>query len=114
MKRNANSYTSILLLTLCIAACSTLGILPADTFNKKVAAAVTSVNTASQLTLTLLQAQKISPDESDHFIDRAEEAQNGIDAARALHSTDPSDAADKLGLTINALTVLLAELEARK
>jgi hypothetical protein len=105
---------SIVPLLIMLAACSTLGIPPADTFNKKAAAAVTNVNTASQLTLTLLQARKISPDENDRYIDRAEEAQKGIDTARALHSTDPSGATDKLGLTINALAVLIAELEARK
>lgn len=97
-----------------LAACSTLGIPPADTFNKKAAAAVTSVNTASQLTLTLLQAKKITPDESDRFIDRTEEAQNGINLARSLKSVDPAGAADRLDLAINALTVLIAELEARK
>lgn len=97
-----------------LAACSTLGIPPADTFNKKAAAAVVSVNTASQVTLTLLQARKISPDESDRYIDRAEEAQNGINAARSLHAVDPAGAADKLNLTIAALQLLIAELEARK
>lgn len=114
MKRIATSYTSILLLALCIAGCSTFGIPPADTFNKKAAAAVTSVNTASQLSLTLLQARKISPDESDRYIDRAEEAQKGIDLARSVHSADPAAAVDQLDLTIKALQVLLAELEQRK
>jgi hypothetical protein len=105
---------SILPLLLILAACSTLGIPPADTFNKKAAAAVVSVNTASQATLTLLQARKISPDESDRYIDRAEEAQNGINVARSLHAVDPAGATDKLNLTIAALQLLIAELEARK
>jgi hypothetical protein len=69
---------SILPLIILLAACQVLGVPPADTFNKKAAAAVVSVNTASQATLTLLQARKISPDESDRYIDRSEEAQRGI------------------------------------
>lgn len=105
---------SILPLLILLAACQSLGIPPADTFNKKAAAAVVSVNTASQLTLTLLQARKISPDESDRYTDRVEQLQNGINVARSLRSTDPAGADDKIGLTINALQVLIAELETRK
>lgn len=102
------------MLIVLLAACQSIGVPPADTFNKKAAAAVISVNTASQATLTLLQARKISPDESDRYIDRAEEAQRGIDLARSVHSTDPTAAIDQLDLTIKALQVLIAELEARK
>jgi hypothetical protein len=105
---------SILPLIILLAACQVLGVPPADTFNKKAAAAVVSVNTASQATLTLLQARKISPDESDRYIDRSEEAQRGIDLARSIKAADPAGAADRLDLTIAALKVLIAELEARK
>lgn len=105
---------SILPLLLILAACTSLGVPPADTFNKQAAAAVSSVNAASQLSLTLLQARKITPDESDAFVDRAESAQEAIDLVRSLRSTDPAGAQDRLNAIIVALQVLTAELETRK
>jgi hypothetical protein len=105
---------SILPLLLILAACGVFGVPPADTFNKQAAAAVSSVNAASQLSLTLLQARKITPDESDAFIDRAEDAQEAIDFARSIRATDPTEAADRLDATIKALQILTAELEKRQ
>lgn len=105
---------SIFPLLLVLTACAALGVPPADTFNKKAAAATVSVNTASQTVLTLLQARKISPDESDSYTNRAEEAQSSIDLARFLWRTDPTGAQDKLDLAITALQVLITELEKRK
>jgi hypothetical protein len=105
---------SIVPLLILLCACASLGIPPADTFNKKAAAAVASVNTASQSALTLLQVRKITPDKYDEYADRAEDAQGAIDAARALRSTDPDGAVNKLNLTIQVLAILIAELEARK
>lgn len=102
------------LLALLLVGCSLLGVPTPQTFNQRAAAATATVNTASQTTLTLLQARKISPDESDTYIDRTADAQEAIDVARAIYSTDPSGAEDRLALTINALNLLVAELEKRK
>lgn len=102
------------LLALLLVGCASLGIPVADTFNKQAAGAVTTVNAASQLSLTLLQARKITPDESDGFIDRAEDAQEAIDFARAVHSANPADAQDRLDATIKALQILTTEMEKRK
>lgn len=97
-----------------LAACATLGVPAPQTFNQRAAAATATVNTASQTTLTLLQARKITPDESDRYIDRTETAQEGIRVARSLHATDPTAAEDRLSLVIAALSILTAELEQRK
>jgi hypothetical protein len=105
---------AILPLLLILAACATLGVPAPQTFNQRAAAATATVNTASQTTLTLLQARKITPDESDRYIDRTEEAQKSINLARSLHATDPNAAEDRLALVIAALQVLTAELEQRK
>lgn len=105
---------AIVPLLLILTACASLGVPAPQTFNQRAAAAVTAVNTASQTTLTLLQARKITPDQSDRYIDRTEEAQKSINLARALHATDPSAAEDRLALVIAALQILTAELEQRK
>lgn len=94
--------------------CASLGVPPADTFNKKAAAAVQTANAASQVSLTLLQARKITPDESDAFIARAEQAQQAINLTRQLHATDPTGANDRLATIIAGLTILTAELEQRR
>lgn len=105
---------SILPFLLILTACAALNVPPADTFNKQAAGAVSSVNAASQLSLTLLQARKITPDESDAYTDRAENAQEAIDLARSIRSADPAGAQDRLDAIIRALQLLTAELEARK
>lgn len=106
--------TVVPILLFILTACAALKVPPADTFNKQAAAAVASVNAASQLSLTLLQARKITPDESDRYTDRAEAAQDAIDLARSMWSTDPTGAKDRLDAIIRALAILTAELEARK
>ena len=105
---------AIPLLLILLAGCGIFGIPVADTFNKQAAAATASVNTASQLSLTLLQARKITPDESDAYTDRAESAQEAIDLTRAIRSTDPMGAQDRLDAIIRSLATLTAELEKRK
>lgn len=109
--RKALVLPFLLLLT----ACAALSVPPADTFNKRAAAATATVNTVSQTALTLLQARKITPDESDSFIDRAEEAQKAIDVARSVYANDPmDDGQERLAAIIRVLQILTAELEARK
>jgi hypothetical protein len=105
---------AIIPLLLILTACASLGVPPADTFNKQAAAAVSSVNAASQLSLTLLQARKITPDESDAYTARAEDAQEAIDLTRSIRSTDPAGAQDRLDAIIRTLQILTVELEARK
>lgn len=105
---------SILPLLVMIAACASLGVPQADTFNKKAAAAVVSVNTASQSVLTLLQAHKISPDEADAYTARLDDAQKGIDLTRTIYKTNPADAENRLASIITALNLLLTELETRR
>lgn len=114
MRRLAATYFVYLLVAHFIVGCAALGVPAADTFNKKAAGAVQTVNAASQLSLTLLQARKITPDESDSYIARAEQAQHAIDLTRQLHATDPTGANDRLAQIIVGLTLLQSELEARK
>lgn len=105
---------SIPLLVLLIAGCGVLGVPAPQTFNQRAAAATATVNTASQSVLTLLQAHKITPDESDRYTDRTEDAQQAIDLARGIYPADPTDAENRLELTIKLLQILTAELESRQ
>lgn len=97
-----------------LAACGILGVEAPKTFNEKAAAAVISVNTGSQTVLTLLQAHKITPDESDSYTKRLDDAQEAINAARGLYKVKPSEGADNLAAVIAGLNLLLAELDKRK
>lgn len=111
---HALGFTTALYVAFLLVGCASLGVPQADTFNKKVAGAVQTVNAASQLDLTLLQARKITPDESDAYIARIEQAQHAVDLTRQLHETDPSGAEDRLAQIIAGLAILQSELEARK
>jgi hypothetical protein len=102
------------LLALLLIGCASLGVPTPKTFNQRAAAATASVNAASQTVLTLLQARKITPAESDRYIDRTEDAQRGIDLARSIYPTSPADAQDRLTLVLDVITALTAELERRK
>lgn len=105
---------SIPLLVLLLAGCASLGVPAPQTFNQRAAAATATVNTASQTVLTLLQTRKITPDESDRYTDRTEDAQEAIDLARGIYPANPADAEGRLALVITALQMLTAELETRK
>lgn len=97
-----------------LAGCGLLGVQAPQTFPEKAAAATISVNTGSQTVLTLLQAHKISPDESDKYIARLDDAQKAIDVTRTVYETNPTDAENRLASIITALNLLLAEVESRK
>lgn len=97
-----------------LAGCALLGVPAPENFQERAAAATISVNTASQTVLTLLQARKITPDESDRYIDRAEEAQTAINLVRSIYAERPTEAEDRLAAIITGLQVLTAELEKRK
>lgn len=114
MNRHPLAAVSVAYLCFILAACGALGVAAPQTFNEKAAAATISVNSASQTVLTLLQARKISPDESDKYIAALEDAQKAIDATRVIYKTDPLDAQNRLASAITALNLLLTELETRK
>jgi len=97
-----------------IAGCGVLGVQAPQTFNERALAATATVNTASQAVLTLLKAHKITPDESDRYTDRAEDAQQAINLARSVYAANPADAENRLEITIQLLQMLTAELESRQ
>lgn len=114
MKRHPLAVVTAAYFIFLLAGCGALGVTSPQTFNEKAAAATTSVNTASQTVLTLLQSHKITPDESDKYTKGLDETQEAIDFTRTLYKTKPAEAEDRLAATIAALNLVLAELEKRK
>ncbi len=97
-----------------VSACTSLGVPQPDTFNKKVAAAITMTNTASQTVLTLLKARKITPDESDRYLDRIDSSVKSIAFVQAIHEAEPQAAELRLAVAIKTLELLITELDGRK
>lgn len=97
-----------------LGACATMGVPAPQTFQERALAATATVNTASQTVLTLLKARKITPDESDRYTDRTENAQNAIRLASSIYASDPLAAENRLEQTIALLQILTAELEQRQ
>lgn len=105
---------SILPLLLILAACSTLGVPAADTFNKRVIVANSLAESAANTIATLKTAGKLSAQEAQSALDRVRTTATGIDIASEIHPTDPSAADARLSLVIASLNALLVELEKRQ
>ena len=101
-------------LLMLLTACASLGIQAPQTFNEKALAATASVNGASQTVFDLLKSRRITPDESDRYMDRLDDAQKGINTARAVFKTDPTSATARLEAIISLLEALQSELGGRQ
>ena len=108
------ALAAIYIAFLLLAGCASLGVQAPQTFEERAAAATASANAASASVLTLLKARKITPDESDRYIDRCEEAQTAINLARAIHAANPDEGAKQLAVVVAALQTLINELEQRQ
>ena len=89
-------------------ACATLGTPPVDTFNKKVAAAYTTIQAVAETATTLQRAQKLSPADVSKIHHSLHESLDGVAAAESLAKTDLGGAQTRLTATIQVLTVLQA------
>lgn len=105
---------SILPLLLLLAACTTLGVPQADTFNKRVVVANGVVEATTKTIETLYVAGKLDKEEAHKANEQASNAATGIDIARQTHTTDPAAADAKLTATLAALNALNAYLESKK
>lgn len=97
-----------------LAACSSLGIPTPDTFNEKLAVAVTLNTSVRQTATTLVQAKKISPDDGQNVLDQTNNARAALDIARQLSKTDLKAADSRLGAVRQALEALQAYLASRQ
>lgn len=94
-----------LLLTL-LAGCALLGVQTPKTLNERVAAAYVSVTTVRQETLSLLQSGKITVTDAKNIESQADNARAGIDIASQLETTNPTQASDRLTVSLSVLQAL--------
>lgn len=92
--------------------CAQIGIQP-QTFNEKLAVAVTSVTAIRASATALVQAKKITADDGQNVQNQADTARQGLDLARTINATNPQGAADKLGAASAVLTALQGYLASK-
>jgi hypothetical protein len=109
MKRLArvNSFLSyaLAICMVAVAACAQVG-LQADTFNKRTAAAYTTVAAVADSAALAQRAGKLSPKDVDNVIVTLRASITGLQLAESLHATDPSGGEAKLTATLTVLTAL--------
>lgn len=112
--RKSPQLAMFLPILLILAACQSLGIPQADTFNKRVIVANGIVESTTTTIETLYLAGKLSKDEAQRANAQATNAATGIDVARTAHDSDPATGNTKLTSVIAALGALNAYLEQKK
>ena len=95
-----------------LTACAQLGIAPADTTAKKIAAGYETVASLSDSAFNLRAQGLLSADEKNTIAAKLKQAEAAIDEAALLTKTDPKAADSRLTVVIAALTQLQAYLAA--
>lgn len=96
----------VLPLLLIVAACSVLGVAPANTFNKRAVVANTMIESAAVTVETLYKAGKVNQAEAHNVHDHLTEAASGINLARKVAQTDLEDANNRLDAIVIGLETL--------
>lgn len=109
MTRLARWLCTILLLL--ASGCAALGVSPADTFNKKLAAAYSTHAAVTESALVLYKADKLSKLDAGKIAEQTSIALSALDAAAVLSKTDITTAESRLVATIAILTALQAHLQ---
>jgi hypothetical protein len=113
MKRFAWGWLAIFAFAM-LSACASLGVPPADTFAKRLAAGYVTVQTVADSAAKLHAAGRITSDEARHVRSGLQETLAGLDAARAVGATDPAAAQTRLQASIQMLTALQAYLSTKQ
>jgi hypothetical protein len=103
----------LIVAVLLVAGCGTLGIPPADTFNKKWLAAQQTDTTVLETDLALLQAGTISKADAMNVEAQADNIKAGLDIARTLYATDQQAGSTKLDSVVATLKALQSYLNAK-
>lgn len=109
-------YHAVVLLSVAVAvaACATLGLPEAKTFNERIAVEISSVTAVRDTALTLLKAKKITPDDAQNVQDQANTVRAGLDITRTLGGTNPAAAELRLDAARATIKGLTLYLESRK
>lgn len=96
-----------------VAACSTLGIAPADTFNKQAAVAIATITEVRETATAALQAGKITAAQAQDAQAKADEARAGVQAARQVAASgnfnDATTRVDAINASLRALHAYLIQ-----
>lgn len=93
-------------MVLVLSACASLGIPPADTFNKRLQVGYTTIETVADSTTLLLQTGKLSRSDGENVLEQATNAKASLDIARSIHETSPELGDSKLSATLLVLQTL--------
>lgn len=97
-----------------LVACQTLGVPNPTTFNERLAAGYTTVTTVRSVTTDLLQTKVISSRDAQNVQNQAENAREGLDVARDIHTATPAAGEDKLKTAQAVLQVLQKYLATKR
>ena len=114
MRKSSAFNIVIVMALLLMGACSYLGQPTPETFNERAAAAYASVTAVRQTALTLLQTGSITATDAQNVQEGADNARAGIDVARSIAVTNPSQAENRLTAAIVALNALNAYLASQQ
>ena len=94
------------ILFISLSSCASFGVATPKTFNEKLAAGYVTIQGLNTMTLDLLTAKKIAPDDAENINQQTDNAKAALDIARTMSKTDLSSADTKLDATITGLTAL--------
>ena len=97
-----------------LAACAPIGVSTPQTFDERLAASVATVSAVRTTTTTLLRENLISAEDAQRLRTQADDAREGIDAAKALHATEPVSSDTKLAAVRLDLHDLQTYLNSRR
>lgn len=109
-----NRLRSVAALWLLVVVAGCASIPTPETFNQKLAVAITTVTAVRITTTTLLQARKISADDALNVQDGANSARAGIEVARTLSKVNLTAADGKLTAVVTTLQALQSYLTSRQ
>lgn len=108
MKRLWNPL--LLFMLALLTACASMGIPPADTFNKRLATGYATVQAVADSAMALHHSGRLTREEAADVGRQLNGAVGALDAAAIMFRTDPVAAENRLAVTITALTALQAFL----
>jgi len=103
---------SIVPLLILLAACASLGVPTAQTFNERLAAGYVSATSVRTSATTLLNGGVIGSKDAENVQKQCDNLRVALDVARTIEPTDKPRATEKLLATLAALTALQEYLEA--
>lgn len=110
---NEYRMTVAAVLLMVLAACQSLGLAPAQTFDQKLAYAYGTHTAVLQAATAAVNAGSITPADGQAVFALAQQSRTLLDSARTLEATDATAAGNKLALAAAVLAQLQTFLQSR-